>query len=146
MASPAAEPVRKTGLQVVLVSAEEPETVPLRRALDRRQFVVGWFPTCRAVLTYLRENPVGVVISHTELPDGTWKDLLEELSQFTPPPSLIVFSRLADHRLWAEVLNLGAYDVLPAPVDRDEATRVCTGAWLSWQHARATLPTWRKHE
>lgn len=41
---------------------------------------------------------------------------------------------MADERLWAEVLNLGGYDVLPTPFEPDEVTRVCTGAWLAWKH------------
>ena len=40
------------------------------------------------------------------------------------PPALIVTSRLADERLWAEVLNLGAFDLLSKPFDFDEATRI----------------------
>jgi len=35
-----------------------------------------------------------------------------------------VTSRLADERLWAEALNLGAYDVLAKPFDSTEAMRV----------------------
>ena len=42
---------------------------------------------------------------------------------------MIVTSRLADERLWAEALNLGAYDVLAKPFDRTEAMRVVAAAW-----------------
>ena len=47
-------------------------------------------------------------------------------------PSLIVTSRLADERLWAEALNLGAYDVLAKPFDSTEAMRVVGAAWRAW--------------
>ena len=33
---------------------------------------------------------------------------------------MLVVSRHADERLWAEVLNLGGFDVLALPFDRDE--------------------------
>ena len=39
------------------------------------------------------------------------------------PPLQIVTSRLANDRLWAEALNLGAYDVLPRPFDPAEVLR-----------------------
>ena len=39
------------------------------------------------------------------------------------PPALIVTSRLADERRWAEALNLGAWDVLAKPLDRREVLR-----------------------
>jgi DNA-binding response OmpR family regulator len=40
------------------------------------------------------------------------------------PPDLIVASRLADEYLWAEVLNLGGYDVLAKPFNAEEVRRV----------------------
>ena len=48
------------------------------------------------------------------------------------PPVLIVTSRLADEYLWAEALNLGAYDVLVKPFDASEAVRVLDSAWRHW--------------
>ena len=43
-------------------------------------------------------------------------------------PVLIVTSKVADEYLWSEVLNLGGYDVLAQPLDRDEVTRVARSA------------------
>jgi DNA-binding response OmpR family regulator len=61
------------------------------------------------------------VISDCSMPDGrNWKDLLAELQIFPDPPPLIVTSRLADERLWAEVLNMGGYDLLLQPFDAKE--------------------------
>jgi DNA-binding response OmpR family regulator len=66
------------------------------------------------------------------LPPGSWKDVLEQVTILPDPPSLIVTSRLADERLWAEALNLGAYDVLAKPFDSAEAMRVIGAAWRAW--------------
>jgi hypothetical protein len=57
-----------------------------------------------------------------------WKLLLREIQGATYPPNLVVTSRTADERLWAEVLNLGGYDVLAQPLDRDEVERVLASA------------------
>ena len=46
--------------------------------------------------------------------------------------SLIVTSRLADEYLWAEALNLGAYDMLAKPFDASEVVRVLGSAWRHW--------------
>ena len=46
---------------------------------------------------------------------------------------LIVTDRLADERLWAEVLNLGGYDLLLKPFDPEEVLRVVNSAWTSWK-------------
>jgi DNA-binding NtrC family response regulator len=45
---------------------------------------------------------------------------------------LIVTSRLADDRLWAEALNLGAYDVIAKPFDASEVVRIAGLACAHW--------------
>ncbi|HSB13835.1 MAG TPA: hypothetical protein VLE22_05215 [Bryobacteraceae bacterium] len=136
--------VLETGIEVVLISPSETDSLPLRRLFGHSRSSVYWFSTCQAALAFLREHPVGVVISNTELPDGCWTDLLGALTGFIPPPNLIVSSRLADDRLWAQVLNLGGYDVLLTPFDPDEALRVSTSAWLAWRQKLSEVPPPRK--
>ena len=68
----------------------------------------------------IRRTPV--VICESPLPDGNWKNLLGSV------PNLIVTARAADEALWAEVLNLGGYDVLAQPFDKGEVTRVVSSA------------------
>jgi DNA-binding response OmpR family regulator len=57
--------------------------------------------------------------------------LLEQLARLPDPPALVVTSRIADDSLWAEALNLGAYDVLAKPFDGAEVVRVVSLAWLN---------------
>jgi DNA-binding NtrC family response regulator len=106
----------------------------LRSALQSTNLTVKPFRTCDEARSFLSDHEIGVVLADTEMSGGCWRDLLGTISLLTLPPNLIVCSRLADERLWAEVLNLGGYDVLPTPFEPDEASRVCTGAWLSWKH------------
>ena len=58
--------------------------------------------------------------------------MLEQIALLAKPPYLVVTSRLADDYLWAEALNLGAYDVLPKPFETAEVERVLGSAWLHW--------------
>jgi DNA-binding response OmpR family regulator len=71
---------------------------------------------------------VQVVIAESQLPDGDWKNVLAELDRLPSPPNLIVASHLADDRLWAEVLNIGGYDVLAQPFEAEELRRVVASA------------------
>ena len=87
-----------------------------------------------SAVAVMRRREIGVVICERDLSQGTWIDLLEELRQLPDPPTLIVTSRLADERLWAEALNLGAYDVLAKPFERQELVRSVILAWLHWHH------------
>ncbi len=74
-----------------------------------------------------------MVLCTDEPMPGNWRDLLERLDGLAEPPALVVTSRLADDSLWAEALNLGAYDVLAEPFDRTEVVRVLSLAWLSME-------------
>ncbi|MGA2592587.1 MAG: response regulator [Bryobacteraceae bacterium] len=86
--------------------------------------------TLASALTSLRQLRIRVVLCERELLPGSWLDMLEQIAALPDPPLLIVTSRLADERLWAEALNRGAYDVLAKPFDRTEVVRVISLAWL----------------
>lgn len=79
-------------------------------------------------LRHLRRRPVQVVLADAEVPGWSWKQILEELRGQAPSPQLVVASRTADDFLWSKVLNLGGYDVLPRPFERDELERVLVSA------------------
>ena len=91
-------------------------------------------PTCLEFTVRTRRIPSRVVVCERDLPDGDWRDILGIISCLRNPPPLVVTSRLADEYLWAEVLNLGGYDVLAKPFDTREVHRVVT---LAWERAAA---------
>jgi DNA-binding response OmpR family regulator len=93
-----------------------------------------------AILKALRRDPITVVLCDRDLLGDAWKELLEQFACLSQPPCLIVTSRLADEYLWAEALNLGAYDVLARPFERAEVVRTVTLAHLHWQNQRAAHP------
>jgi DNA-binding NtrC family response regulator len=80
-----------------------------------------------------------LVLCDEVLPDGSWKDMLRLVQQQPDPNYLIVTSQRADDRLWAEVLNLGAYDVLAKPFHSTEVFRSVGLAWRQWMDARKSV-------
>jgi FixJ family two-component response regulator len=101
----------------------------LRKLFDSSEWTVRVFWNFEEAATSLHAFPPGVVISEGRLPGSrSWKDLLREIQRIPDPPPLIVADRLADDRLWAEVLNLGGYDLLMKPFDQTEVCRVVTMA------------------
>ncbi len=100
----------------------------------------GWrlleAPDRRRALDCLERQPVQVVISEEDGPQWHWKWLLSDLRRLAHPPQLIVTSRNADDYLWAEVLNIGGYDVLPQPFNRDEVERVVAAARRHFEGAQ----------
>ena len=70
-----------------------------------------------------------VILCDETLHDGNWKELLAITQELPEPHNFIVTSSQADDRLWAEVLNLGAYDVLQKPFRSQEVFRTIGLAW-----------------
>lgn len=94
--------------------------------------------TVPGALAAIQNNRVPVVLCEREFSSQSWRQLLEPLNQLSDPPCLIVTSRMADEYLWAEALNLGAYDVLARPFDPVEVVRVFSSAWLHRTHRKDT--------
>ncbi len=93
------------------------------------QFARSIFEARRILL----DEHVSVVLCEHSLTDGKWVDMLREIESSGQSPRLIVASASADDALWAEVLNLGGYDVLEMPFQPQEVTRVLSLAWLHWR-------------
>src|SRR3954471_3987955 len=82
----------------------------------------------RHAMQHLQRHAIEVVIAESDVPNWNWKKVLSDLRRLAQPPQLIVASRTADDYLWSEVLNIGGYDVLPQPLERDETERVIAAA------------------
>jgi len=86
-----------------------------------------------SALALLQQHDIGVVLCERNLQPGTYIDMLDQLHALRSAPSLIVTSRLADEYLWAEALNLGAWDVLAKPFYATEVNRIIGSALQHWQ-------------
>jgi DNA-binding response OmpR family regulator len=107
---------------ILSVTAAPGDHTTLRNILNDWRIV-----RCRTVkeaIARLRRQHIPVVICESDLPDGTWRDVLDSISTLTHRPVLIVTSRLADDYLWAEVLNSGGYNVLAKPFRESEVKHV----------------------
>ena len=112
----------------------------LERKFEEAHWKLYTAGTYRETLAELSKHQVPVILSECQLPDRNWKDLLSRLAAIPDPPRLIVFSRHADDRLWAEVLNLGGFDVLATPFRKEELMFAIGSAWLDWQSEQTHRP------
>ena len=110
----------------------------LRSILERSNWTLHTATTVAEAMRQAKQNVTPVILCECELPDGNWKDLLQAFADSDEPPQLVVTSRLADCDLWAEVLNLGGFDVLSKPFNAAEVFRVLSAAWRHW-YDRARL-------
>jgi DNA-binding NtrC family response regulator len=84
--------------------------------------------TIHEAMQLARGRVVRVILCQPAFPDGDWRDLLNLSLSWKTPAKVIVVFRLADNRLWSEVLNLGGYDLLAAPLDGREVSHVLASA------------------
>jgi DNA-binding NtrC family response regulator len=125
---------------VLAVSPLLADRLLLREILSQRSWKLHEASTCREALALLRDHSVPVLLSERDHADGNWEELLNATASLSAPPKLIVFSRLADESLWAEVLNMGGFDVLMTPFEPEEVLRVTFAAWSRWECDFATAP------
>jgi len=121
-----------TAITVLSVSPSHDDHDALERLLNRRKWQIRRASTFSSAVALLQETQISVVVCERDLGTGTWRDMLAHLTLLPQPPYLIVTSRLADDHLWAEALNIGAYDVLSKPFDRNEVRRSVSLACLHW--------------
>ena len=118
---------------VLSVSPSQHDHDTLASLLGRDQWTIHKALSLRSASAFLRAHRVPLVISEHDLLPGTWAQLLDEIRLLSIPPFLIVTSQVANDYLWAEALNMGAYDVLAKPFDQTEVTRILSSAWLHWE-------------
>jgi len=122
---------------VLAVSPLPCDRLRLREILSPRNWELHEASDCGEALAFLRGQSVPVLLCERDHADGSWEDLLGATAGLPAPPNLIVFSRLADESLWAEVLNMGGFDVLITPFEPEEVLRVTFAAWSRWEHDSA---------
>ena len=122
------------GAAVVLAVSPVPaDRVRLREILSQGKWKLHEASGFCEALAFLRDQSAPVLLCERDQAGGDWEELLQATAKLPAPPKLIVFSRLADEALWAEVLNLGGFDVLTTPFEPEEVLRVTFAAWSRWE-------------
>jgi len=120
-------------IQVLALLPSEGDRQSLRAIFIHSNWRLQFAGTLSESRESLKSSQLGVVITDAYLSDCGWKAVLETADRMEGQPSVIVSSRLADDRLWAEVLNLGGFDVLVMPFEQGEVLRCVVLAWHAWQ-------------
>jgi two-component system response regulator PilR (NtrC family) len=104
-------------------------SISLRRASDLKE-----------ALWKLEAEPFGVVLTEAQLPDGNWIEVLQHLKQSGKRTAVVVTHRFADGQFWADILDLGAYDLLPQPFCSGEVQRILANALVPSAAIRRAAP------
>ena len=82
----------------------------------------------KEALRKLEAEPFGAVLTEAQLPDGNWTDVLQHVKRSGKRTAVVVTHRFADGQFWADILELGAYDLLPQPFCSGEVQRILANA------------------
>ena len=125
----------ENSVTVLAVGSGQDYQPSLREVFRKTNWQLFLSEHLQAAEEWLARHRTAVVLCERQLADGTWTDLFHHLQSMEEAPLLIVTARDADDALWAEVLNLGGYDVLAMPFESTEVVRVISMAWLQWKRS-----------
>jgi DNA-binding NtrC family response regulator len=118
---------RPENITLLTVNSIAEDRLSLKRILDSYGWTIQGAESIREATPLLKARP-SLILCEKDLPDGNWKDIFREAQRLDNAAPFVVVSRNADQRLWAEVLNLGGFDVLLKPFVWSEVKRVMSMA------------------
>jgi len=123
---------KSSAVSVLTVSPFESDLILLSNLISHSAWSHRCARSVQDACAILNSEEIHVVLCDVELPDGDWRTVLEFATEIAVPPELVVLSRVPDERLWATVLNVGAWDVLTKPINPKEFYRTVHHAFRNW--------------
>jgi DNA-binding NtrC family response regulator len=114
--------------RILFVSGHPDDARRLSRMLHSLPLTVDHVESLHQARAKLQQDDYGVILTEAALPDGNWLDAIHLARQYPQALEVIVTDPQADARFWAEVLNLGAYDLLAQPFYEPEVRRILYNA------------------
>jgi DNA-binding NtrC family response regulator len=111
-------------MSVLLVSTGRSDAEMFRTLLDQSNARLTAVRTYHEAFVALRKEAFAVVVCDERLPDGSWKDLLGLIAPLTEAPRMVVIAPEFREALYAEVFNLGAWELLLRPLKAEEVRRL----------------------
>jgi len=126
--------------RILFVSGRRDDARAISQMLQLLPVVVDYAGTLQQARAQLRQDEYDVVLTEAALPDGNWLDALHLARECPHDLQVIVTDPHADARLWAEALNLGAYDLIAQPFYEPEVRRILYNACSRLSCGREPVP------
>lgn len=114
--------------RILCISGHPDDARRLSEMLHALPLVLDQVGSVRQARAQLRQQEYDAVLTEAVLSDGKWLDVLHLVRESPREMAVIVTDAQADTRLWAEVLNLGAFDLLAQPYNEPEVRRILSNA------------------
>ena len=123
--------------RILFVSGHQDDARHLTQMLHELPMDIDCAESVEQTRNKLRRKRINAILTEATLPDGNWIDVLRVAGETPGKPHVVVTDRQADARLWAEVLNLGGYDLLPQPFYEPEVRRILNNVCSQPERVRA---------
>ena len=120
--------MRPNAATVLFVGTQDSDRRALANILSHCNWQLRMVDGCPEAWQALHEERVDVVLVDGDAAGG-WRDLLAEMHEMLDEPPMILSCTGKNEQLWAEVLNLGGFDVLMKPFESTEVFRTIAFAW-----------------
>jgi len=124
---------RRENITLLVASPDGSDFEQLRQIFRHEDWNIERAYTCQDAIRFMEQSKPSVVLCSSDFGDAAWKRLLQHSLNSEVAPMVVVVSSEPDNNLWAEVLNLGGYDVLLKPFEKTEVIRVVGMAWRHWK-------------
>ena len=114
--------------RILFVSGHPDDARRLAPMLESLPLVMEQVGTLAQARNQLQQGDYQIILTEAILPDGDWLGALHLAREHAGEIKVIVTDPQADARFWAEVLNLGAYDLLTQPYYEPEVRRILYNA------------------
>lgn len=97
----------------------------LKYALECQGLQVAQAESCAQAKRMLGGlDPLPLVFTDTDLPDGTWADILAVAERAAHPVKVVVVARVVDIRFYVQAMEAGAFDFMVPPFHATDLTHV----------------------
>jgi DNA-binding NtrC family response regulator len=128
-------------IKALLVHHNSETLAMLRGALERQGMrTIQAESRAQAKLMLGGLNPAPLVFTDTQLPDGTWADILGVAEKAAQPVNVIVVARVVNTRFYVEAIETGAFDFLAPPFNATDLAYVVRSALDNVTARRAARP------
>jgi DNA-binding NtrC family response regulator len=125
--------------RILCISGHPDDARRLSEMLHALPLVIDQVDSVRQARAQLQLQEYDTVLTEAVLSDGKWLDVLHLVRENPRQMAVIVTDAKTDTRLWAEVLNLGAYDLLAQPYHEPEVRRILYNACSRFESSMAAV-------
>ncbi len=129
-------------ISALLVHDQDDPFRALKLALESQGIQTRRVRSCNDAFSLLvQPDPPALVFTDTELPDGTWAEMLSLAVKACDPVCVIVVSRFVDIKLYIEVIERGAFDFIVPPFGASDLSHIVRCAVWSTHSCKGSPQT-----